>query len=52
MVELQHSNLVGRSVKFKTILNFERSIDHGTPIGVILLPQDGYISKPDYEENS
>lgn len=51
MVEIQHSNLAGQSVKFKTILNFERVLEQGCSLGVLLTPQDGYITKPDIDEN-
>ena len=50
MIELEHSNLVGQSVKFKTVVNYNRVLESGSSLGVVLTPQDGYIAKPDHDE--
>lgn len=43
MIEFEHCNLYGQSVKFRTVVNYDRCLDSGDTLGVVLLPQDGYI---------
>lgn len=50
MIEMEHTKLVGPTVKFKTVINFDRALSPETSLGVVLTPQDGYIVKPDLDE--
>lgn len=45
MLELEHSNLAGPSVKFKTVINYERVLEPNSLIGLLFKSQDGYITK-------
>lgn len=45
MLELEHSNLAGPSVKFKTVVNYEKTLESGSYLGVSFRHQDGYIQK-------
>lgn len=45
MLELQHTNLVGPTVKFSTIINYHRAIEKSETLGVALLRQEGYITR-------
>lgn len=45
MVEFEHSNLYGQSVKFKTVVNYDRALNPTSTLGVLLKPQDRYIAK-------
>jgi hypothetical protein len=47
MIELEHSNLAGPEVKFKTVINYERILEPKSFIGVSFKSQEGYITKPD-----
>ena len=44
MLELEHSNLAGPSVKFKTVVNYERILEPGSFVGVTFSPQECYKS--------
>ncbi|CAA3006449.1 Hypothetical predicted protein [Olea europaea subsp. europaea] len=46
-LELEHSNLAGPDVKFKTVINYERTLDPKHFIGITFSPQEGYIAKSD-----
>lgn len=45
MLELEHSNLAGPSIKFKTVVNYEKTLEPGAYLGISFKPQDGYIAK-------
>lgn len=47
MLELEHSDLAGPQVKFKTVINYERTLEPNNFIGVTFKSQDGYITKPE-----
>lgn len=47
MLELEHSNLAGPEVKFKTVINYERTLEPNSFLGVSFRSQDGYITKPE-----
>lgn len=40
MVELEHSRLVGPSVKFKTVINYDRSLAPNETLGLTFVPQE------------
>lgn len=50
MLELEHSNLAGPIIKFKTVINYEKSLELNTLIGISFKSQDGYIRKDDDED--
>jgi len=45
MLELEHSDLAGPAVKFKTVVNYERTLKPGSYLGVSFERQDGYITQ-------
>lgn len=51
MLELEHSNLAGPLIKFKTVINYEKSLDSNTLIGVSFRSQDGYIKRDDDDDD-
>lgn len=45
ILELEHSNLAGPLVKFKTIVDFKDVMAPDTCLGLLFTPQNDYIVK-------
>lgn len=50
MLELEHSNLAGPLIKFKTVINYEKSLKPNSLIGLTFKSQDGYMKRDDDDD--